>query len=118
MTQDFRPTIEQVEYLNTDMQEHLAELGLDVENNEYSIRWIVWYNWDDKPRWFAYLDITNLVSFKRAGYVEVDIYAEAWNGPEHCMGIDRIEIADHGYPCMSVPVVGFDQNEGYYFIEE
>lgn len=118
MTHDFRPTIEQVEYLNTDMIPHLEELGLDVHNKEYSIRWIVWYAWDNKPRWFVYLDIHDLDTFKREGYIEVDIYAEAWNGPEHPMGIDKIEIANHGYPCSSVSVVSFDEGEGYYSIEE
>jgi hypothetical protein len=116
MTHDFRPTEQQVEYLNVDMQDHLENLGLDIHNKEHSIRWIVWYNWDDKPRWFVYLDIYDWASHKKTGYVEVDMYVEAWNGPEHPMGIDRIEIADHGYPCMSVPVVGF--NDGYYIIEE
>jgi len=116
MTQDFRPTIDQVECLNIDMQVHLAELGFDVENKEYSIRWIVWYNWDEKSRWFVYLDIFDFKTMKKAGYIEVDMYVEAWNGPTQPMGIDKIEIAGHGYPCSSVPVVGF--NEGYYYIEE
>ena len=116
MTKDFRPTVEQVEYLNVDMQDHLEKLGFDLQTKEYSIRWIVWYNWDEKPRWFVYLDIYDWEINKRTGYVEVDIYAEAWNGPEHPMGIDRIEIAGHGYPCSSVPVVGF--NDGYYLIED
>jgi len=118
MTKDFRPTIEQVEYLNVDMQCHLEELGFDVVNKEYCIRWIVWYNWDEKPRWFAYLDIFDFATMKKAGYVEVDIYAEAWNGPTQSMGIDKIEIAGHGYPCISVPVVGFNKQEGDYYIEE
>jgi hypothetical protein len=116
MRQDLRPTIEQVEYLNTDMVPHLAELGLDTTNTEYSIRWIVWYNWDNNPRWFVYLDIHDVVSFKKVGYVEVDMYVEAWNGPEHPMGIDKIEIANHGYPCSSVAVVSF--KDGDYIVEE
>ena len=118
MTRDFRPTLSQVDYLNIDMQDHLEELGLDVHNKDYSVRWIVWYNWDDKPRWFVYLDIHDLITHEKKGYIEVDMYVEAYNGPEYPMGIEKIEIANHGYPCSSVPVVGFSREEGWYFIEE
>lgn len=117
MTQDFRPSAIQLEYLNVDIQEHLERLGFDTVNNEYSIRTIEWYNWDNKPRWFVFLDIFDVnKGIKKAGYVEVDVYADGWNGPDHPMGIELVEIAGHGYPCSAVSVVSFE--DGDYVIQE
>jgi hypothetical protein len=117
MTQDFRPSAIQLEYLNVDIQEHLERLGFNTQNNEYNIRTINWYNWDNNPRWFVFLDIFDLnTCSKKVGYVEVDVYAEDWNGPGNPMGIELVEIPGHGYPCNCIPVVSFE--DGDYVIEE
>lgn len=37
--------------------------------------------------------------------------AENWNGGENPMGIDKIEIAGHGYPCSSIEVAKYEQTD-------
>jgi hypothetical protein len=116
MRQDFRPTQEQLDYLNIDMIPFLEELGCDVNNNEYYIRSIDWYNWDDKPRWFVNIGIFNITDWKQAGYIEVDMDCEAWNGPDHPMGIESVEYAGHGFPCISTTIAQLNKETEQYNI--
>ena len=118
MTIDFRPSQVQLDYLNVDMLPHLERLGCDIENKEYFIKHIDWYNWDDKPRWFVHIGVFDVVNWKPAGYIEVDMDCESWNGPEHPMGIESVEYAGHGFPCISTTVARLDIGTDEYIISE
>jgi hypothetical protein len=115
MTQDFRPSQVQLDYLNVDMIPHLEKLGIDVENYEYDIQTIDWYNWDNKPRWFVHISKYSALG-KKVGYVEVDIYCNGYNGEDYPLGDISIELADHGFPCIATTVVQFE--DGEYIIAE
>lgn len=116
MTKDFRPSQIQLEYLNKDMLTHLENLGCDMYRNEYFIKSIDWYNWDDNPRWFVHIGIFDVIDMKERGYVEVDMYCDAYNGPENCMSIERVEFANHGYPCISTTIARLDKQTDDYTI--
>jgi hypothetical protein len=118
MRQDFRPTQEQLDYLNIDMIPFLEELGCDVNNNEYYIRSIDWYNWDDKPRWFVNIGIFNITDWKQAGYIEVDMKCEAYNGADYPMAIEIIKYAGHGFPCISTRIAKLDTESEQYIISK
>jgi len=118
MTQDFRPTQEQIEYLNVDMLPFLEQLGCDVDNKEYFIKSIEWYNWDDTPRWFVHIGILDFQNAKSSGYVEVDMDCEAWNGSEHPMSIESVVMAGHGFPCVATSIAQFDKETDTYIISE
>jgi hypothetical protein len=114
MREDFRPSQVQLDYLNVDIVSHLENLGIDVENYEYEIQAIEWYNWDDKPRWFVHISKYSALGTK-VGYVEVDLYGEDWNGGENPFGIELVELAGHGFPCIATTVVSII--DGDYVIE-
>ena len=118
MTIDFRPSQVQLDYLNVDMLPHLERLGCDIENKEYFIKHIDWYNWDDKPRWFVHIGVFDIVNMVSAGYIEVDMDCEAWNGPDHPMDIESVEYAGHGFPCSSTTVAILDIGTDEYIISE
>ena len=118
MTQDFRPTQQQIEYLNQDMLPFLEQLGCDIHSNEYCIKFIEWYNWDDKPRWFVHIGVFDVVNWKSAGYIEVDMDCQAYNGPEHPMAIESIKMAGHGFPCISTNIAKLNQETEEYIISE
>ncbi len=107
MTKDFRPSQVQLDYLNVDIIPHLEKLGMDIENYEYQISSISWYNWDDKSRWFVFISKYSPLGTK-VGYTEVDLYGDGWNGSETPFGIELIEIAGHGYPCSAIEVAKYN----------
>jgi len=117
MKSNFRPSEVQVDYLNQDMLPYLEKMGFDIENYEWNIASINWYNWDNNPRWFVLIkkyEVRN--QFKYVGYVEVDIDCDDWNGSESPLGIESIKIAGHGYPCSAIEVVR--EEDGDYVICE
>jgi hypothetical protein len=117
MRQDFRPTQVQLDYLNTDMIPFLVELGCDVNNIEYYIRYIDWYDWDDKPRWFVNIGIFKIPD-GRQGYIEVDMKCEAYNGSDYPIAIESIEYAGHGFPCISTRIAHLDKESEQYIISK
>jgi len=99
------------------MLSHLEELGCDIENFQWEIGSINWYDWDGKPRWFTLIRKYEMSGTgKKVGYIEVDIDCEAWNGSENPLGIESIKFAGHGYPCSSIEVA--ECIDGEYFIKE
>lgn len=122
-------SVEDIERLEHEIVEWMNK---HCPNNDCDIiRSIVFYQWDDNPRWFIMLvneasamlidmkkrnaeakklglriirpqkrkDAPNLNSLSR--YIEVDVYPSFHNKYPQ---IERIEIANHGHPCISEEV--------------
>ena len=112
MTEDFRPTKEQIEYFDKDLMEELQRQGIIREDQFTSINSIDWYNWDNDPRWFVHLHVFN-ERFEKTGYIEVDVYFS----PSTYLPVDRVSIAGHGYPCIATTVVQWDKETDEWSIE-
>ena len=117
MEKSFRPTMQQMEYFNVDLVRKLIDKGIIGEYEDGMVNSIDWYNWDNDPRWFVYMVLYNERG-ERRGYVEVDVWAYSWNGGDNPIGIEKVEIAGHGYPCSSVTIVKWDKGIDDYIIEE
>jgi hypothetical protein len=109
MRQDFRPTETQMKYFDEDLMQRLIDNGIIREDEYATVNSIDWYNWDNDPRWFVHVLLFNEHGDRR-GYVEVDVWAMDWNGPDQPMGIEDVKEAGHGYPCISTQVVKLDKS--------
>ena len=117
MREDFRPSETQMYYFDQDLTTRMKELGIINDDEDAMVNRIEWYNWDDRPRWFVNVFIYNERG-ERRGYVEVDVWAVDWNGPDHPMGIENVEVAGHGYPCISTTVAQLDGFNEEWVISE
>lgn len=115
MKKDFRPSIIQMNYLDEDLMIKMQEQGIIREDEYTTITGIDWYDWDNDGRWFVHASIYNELGEKR-GYVEVDVWVYSWNGDENPMGIEKVEIAGHGWPCSGVSVVNIDKETDDWII--
>ena len=113
MTEDFRPTQEQIEYFDRDLMEELQRQGIIREDQFTSIHSIEWYNWDENPRWFVHATTFNERG-EKSGYVEVDVYFT----PATYIPVDRVSLAGHGYPCMATTVAQWDRAIDEWVIRE
>jgi hypothetical protein len=109
MREDFRPSETQMYYFDQDLTTRMKELGMIQGDEDGMVNSIDWYNWDNKPRWFVHVLLFTERGDRR-GYVELDVDAVDWNGPDHPMGIENVEVAGHGYPCNSTTVVQWDRS--------
>ncbi len=115
MTKDFRPSELHLNYLNDDMLPFLEEIGLDTKNFIWEIRSIVWYNWDNQPKWFVNISKVDPTSFKKVGYIEVDMEVGGYGGYNSPLTIFLLKLAEHGYPCNSIEIAVCV--DGEYIIE-
>ena len=115
MREDFRPTLTQMNYFDQDLSTKMKEQGIIRDDEDTMISSIEWYNWDNNPRWFVHAIIYNEKGGRR-GYVEVDVWADAWNGPDNPMGIEEVKVAGHGYPCIATTIVQWDKETDYWII--
>jgi hypothetical protein len=117
MEKSFRPTIQQMEYFNVDLVNKLIENEIIRESEDGMVNSIDWYDWDNDPRWFVHVSLYNERG-ERQGYVEVDVWVNSGNGGDNPIGIEKVEIAGHGYPCSSVTIVRWDKEIDDYIIRE
>jgi hypothetical protein len=117
MREDFRPTMTQMNYFDQDLSTKMKEQGIIRDDEETMVNSIDWYNWDNDSRWFVYVLLFNERG-ERRGYVEVDVWAMDWNGPEHPMGLEDVRVAGHGYPCISTQVVKLDKSTDDWIIQK
>lgn len=117
---DLKPTDDEVGNLEGHINEELLN-----KNNERGKDMIVtsihYFNWDEKPRWFIHMvneDWFMKQYAKQQGrdtskyhpkYVEVICYPEM-NGGGNCFPCE-LGYASHGWPCMSVEVWKFKEEE-------
>lgn len=116
MKQNYRPTTEGLSYFEQDLTKMMIEeLGFR-NDNEYIVKSIDWYDWDDSPRWFVHIHIWGVEDGKwgNKGYVELDVYGY---GGDETLSIEKIEHAGHGYPCISTTVAN-QSDEGEWEINE
>ena len=113
MTEDFRPTQEQINCFDSDLMEELQRQGIIREDQFTTINIIEWYNWDEDPRWFVNVTVFNERG-EKSGYVEVDVYFT----PSTYIPVDRVSLAGHGYPCISTTVVEWDREIDEWIIKE
>jgi len=116
MREDFRPSETQMHYFDQDLTTRMKELGMIQGDEDGMVNSIDWYNWDNKPRWFVHVLLFTERGDRR-GYVELDVRAVDWNGPDHPMGIENVEVAGHGYPCNSTTVVQWDRSTEEWVIQ-
>lgn len=116
MREDFRPTEIQMHYFDQDLTSRMKELGMIRGDEEGMVNSIDWYKWDDRPRWFVHVNIYNEKGGRR-GYVELDVDAVDWNGPDYPLCIEDVKIAGHGYPCNSTTVVQWDRSTEEWVIQ-
>jgi hypothetical protein len=103
LSQNFRPSLEGLDYFENDLSEIMInQLGMSNQQ-EYTIKSIDWYDWDNSPRWFVMVHIYGRSDkgWGKVGYTELDVYAYESGDEVH---IDRVEIPGHGYPCSSTLV--------------
>ncbi len=112
MKQNYRPTLQGLDYFEKDLTQIMIDkLGFE-NDNEYFIKGIDWYDWDENPRWFVMVHIWGAEDgkWKKKGYCELDVYG--YEGAE-TLSIERVDMAGHGYPCNSTLVAEQDGDEGW-----
>ena len=113
MKREFRPTEEQMWTFTTDLELKLQELGIIAPDHFIGINGMVWYDWDNDPRWFINVDMFEGPG-KAIGYVEVD----CWPYLDTIISPSKVEVASHGYPCQSTEVVHWNQHTDTWVIAE
>ena len=103
LSQNFRPSIEGLDYFESELTDILInQLGMSNQQ-EYIVKSIEWCDWDDSPRWFVMVHIWGDKDgvWSKLRYSEFDVY-----GYENCgeVNIDRVERSGHGSPCISTQI--------------